>query len=321
MMKTTLLLAAMLAAGSAQAAESPRAYPTKPIRVIVSSGAGGGLDFVARLVSPGLTERLGHSVVMDNRAGASGSIGADVAAHSAPDGYTMLFLSASLVVFGVVNKTPYDLYRDFDPVSQVAAAPYMLAVNNALPVKSVKELIAYAKANPAKLNFASTGTASLGHLAGELFKLSTGADIVHVPYKGVGAAMPDLISGQIQMAFLSTGSLVPQVRTGRLRALAMATTARARGMPEVPTMAEAGVPNFVVTQWHGMIAPRGTPKAIVNRLQKEIAAVVNQPDIVSRLAVDGTEPVGSTPEQFAAFLKNERATWDKVAKKTGLQTQ
>jgi tripartite-type tricarboxylate transporter receptor subunit TctC len=313
-----LLLAAALVSGGGAQAAAP-AYPAKPIRLIVSSGAGGGLDFAARLVSPGMSEKLGHTVVVDNRAGASGSIGAEIAAHSPPDGYTLLFLSASLVVFGAVNPTPYDLYRDFDAVSQVAAAPYLLTVSNNLPVKSVKELIAYAKSNPAKLNFASTGTASLAHLAGELLKLTSGVDIVHVPYKGVGAALPDMLSGQIQMSFLSTGSVSTQIRAGRLRPLAIATSARSRALPEVPTMVEAGVPNFFVTQWHGMMAPRGTPRAIVDRLYREANAAVNQPDVVARLAVDGTEPVGSTPEQFATFLRNERATWEKVAKQTGLR--
>ncbi len=290
------------------------AYPVKPIRMTVSSGAGGGLDFVARQVATPLTEALGQSVVVDNRAGASGSIAAELAAQAAPDGYTLMMLSASLVIYGIVNKTRYDLFRDFDPVSQVAASPYILTVHPSLPVQSVTDLIAYAKANPSKLNFASTGPASLAHLSGELFALSTGTKMVHVPYKGVGAALIDMLSGQIQLSFLSGGSVYGQVRTKKLKALAIASTSRAKMAPELPTMIEAGVPGFVVTQWHGMMAPRGTPRAVIDRLHQEIVKAVQRPELVSRLALDGTEPVASSPKEFAAFLASERNQWAKVAK-------
>ncbi len=302
--------------GAAQSASDARAtaYPLKPIRMIVSSGAGGGLDFVSRLVATPLTAALGQSVVVDNRAGASGSIAAELAARAAPDGYTLMMLSASLVVYGIVNKTPYDLFHDFDPVSQVAASPYILTVHPSLPVKSVADLIAYAKANPSKLNFASTGTASLAHLAGELFAISTGTRIVHVPYKGVGAALTDILSGQVQMSFLSGGSVYPQVRSQKLRALAIASTTRAKMAPDLPTMIEAGVPGYAVTQWHGLLAPRGTPRAVIDRLVNEIVKAVRQPEVASRLAQDGTEGIASSPQEFAAHLKSERAQWTKVAK-------
>src|SRR3970282_1101268 len=234
------LAAALVVAAPYGAAQSAAAYPTKPVRLIVASGEGGGLDFVARQVAVPLSEALGQTVVVDNRAGASGSIAAEVSSQAAPDGYTLMFLSASLVVYGIVNKTRYDLYRDFAPVTQAAAAPYLLTVHPELPVKTVKELIAYAKANPAKLNFASTGNASLAHLAGELFASSTGTKLVHVPYKGAGAALTDLLSGQVQMSFLSGGSVYSQVRAQRLRALAIASTTRAKMAPEVSTMIEEG---------------------------------------------------------------------------------
>jgi len=305
-------LAAALAVGAAHAAEL--AYPTKPIRMTVASGAGGGLDFVARLVGTPLTDALGQSVVVDNRAGASGSIAADVTAHAAPDGYTLMMLSASLVVYGIVNKTPYDLYRDFDPVSQVAASPYILTVHPSLPVKSVAELIAHAKANPSKLNFASTGNASLAHLAGELFAMTTGTKLVHIPYKGVGAALTDMLSGQIQMSFFSGGSVYSQVRSQKLRALAIASTTRAKMAPELPTMTEAGVPGFAVTQWHGLLAPHGTPRTIIDRLHREIVKAVQRPEVASRLALDGTDGIASSPREFGAFLKSERDQWTKVAK-------
>jgi tripartite-type tricarboxylate transporter receptor subunit TctC len=305
---------AIVLAATRSDAQPTAPYPTKPVRMIVASGAGGGLDFVARVVAPPLTETLGQSVVVDNRAGASGSIAAELTAVSPPDGYTLILLSASLVVYGIVNKTRYDLYRDFAPVSQVAAAPYIFTIHPGVPARNVKELIAYAKANPGKLNFASTGNATLPHLAGELFAHSTGTQLVHIPYKGIGAALTDMLSGQVQMSILSMGSIYSQVRGGKLRALAIATAERAKAAPEIPTMIEAGVPGYVVTQWHGLLAPRATPRAIVERLQRETARAVQRPDIASRLALDGTESIGGSPEGLAALLKSEREQWTKVVK-------
>jgi len=305
------LVAALVVAAPHAAAQT---YPSKPVRIIVASGAGGGLDFVARQVATPLTETLGQSVVVDNRAGASGSIAAELTSQSAPDGYTLMFLSASLVVYGIVNKTTYDLHRDFTPISQVAAAPYMLTVHPSLPVKTVKELVAYAKSVPSKLNYASTGNASLAHLASELFSYNAGVGLVHIPYKGVGAALGDMLSGRVQMSFLSAGSVYSHIRTQKLKAIAIATLARAKMAPELPTMIESGMPGFVVTQWHGLMAPRGTPKPVTDRLYKEIVNAMQRPDVVSRLALDGTEGIASRPEAFGAFLKSERDQWAKVAK-------
>jgi tripartite-type tricarboxylate transporter receptor subunit TctC len=308
------ILSACAVAVSLQAPAQTPSWPAKPVRIIVSSGAGGGLDFVARQVAAPLSEALGQSVVVDNRAGASGSIAAELASQAAPDGYTLMVLSASLVVYGVVNRTRYDLTRDFDAVSQIAASPYILTVHPSLPAQSVKDLVAHAKANPGKLNFASTGPASLAHLAGELFGLTTGTQLVHVPYKGVGAALPDMLSGRIQLSFFSGGSVYSQVRTQKLKALAIASTTRAKMAPDLPTMIEAGVPGFVVTQWHGLLAPHGTPRPIIERLHAEIARAVQRPEISSRLALDGTEPIASSPKEFAAHLRSEAAQWSKVAK-------
>ncbi len=313
-------LAAVFAIAAPSGAAQAAAYPVKPVRMIVASGAGGGLDFVARLVAIPLSEAVGQSVVVDNRAGASGSIAAELASRAAPDGYTLMMLSASLVVYGIVTKTPYDLYRDFDPLSQVAASPYLLTVHPSLPVKSVAELIAYAKANPAKLNFASTGNASLAHLAGELFASSTATKLVHVPYKGVGAALTDLLSGQIQMSFFSGGSVYSQVRSQKLRALAIASTTRAKMAPDLPTMIEAGVPGFTVTQWHGLLVPRGTPRAVIDRLHKETAKAVHRPEVTSRLALDGTDGIASSPREFAAHLRSERERWTKVARAANISS-
>jgi tripartite-type tricarboxylate transporter receptor subunit TctC len=321
-MQRVIVLAAVAAlAAPGAAAQSGQNYPGKPVRLIVASGAGGGLDFVARQVATPLSEALGQTVVVDNRAGASGSIAAEVASQAAADGYTLLFLSASLVVYGIVNQTRYDLERDFTPVSQVAAAPYMLAVTPGLPVKSVKDLVAHAKANPDKLNYASTGNASLAHLATELFAHTTGTRLVHIPFKGVGAAMPDLVAGRLHLAFLSMGSLYSQVRAGRLRGLAVASTQRVKMAPDLPTMTEAGVPGYVVTQWHGMLAPRGTPRPVIDRLHGEIVKAMRQPAVVSRLALDGTEPIASTPKEFGAHLKSERAQWSKVVKLANIRSE
>ena len=277
-MRTTPVFAttafAMIAATNAVAQSAT--YPTKPIRMTVSSGAGGGLDFVSRLAATAMTESLGQGVVVDNRAGASGSIAAEITALAQPDGYTVMMLSASLVVYGVVNKTRYDLYRDFDAISQLAQSPYILTVHPSLPVKSVKELIAHAKANPAKLSYASTGNASLGHLATALLASLTGTQMTHVPYKGVGAALSDLLSGQVQISFLSGGSLFSQIRAQKLRALAVASPTRMKAAPELPTMNEAGVPGFTVTQWHGLLAPRGVPRPIIERLNREAVKAANK---------------------------------------------
>jgi tripartite-type tricarboxylate transporter receptor subunit TctC len=315
-----IALAAVSIAVAPGAAAQSGQYPNKPIRLIVSSGAGGGLDFVARMIATPLGEALGQTVVVDNRAGASGSIAAELSAAAAPDGYTLMFLSASLVVYGIVNKTSYDLQRDFAPVSQVSAAPYILAVHPSLPVNSVKDLVAYAKSAPNKLNYASTGQASFAHLATELFATTTGVKLVHVPYKGVGAALGDLLSGQVQMCLLSMGSVYSQVRAKKLKGLAIASPARHKMAPEIPTMIEAGVPGYVVTQWHGMMAPRGTPPAITDRLHAEIVKVVQLPAVAKRLAMDGTEPIASSPKEFAAHIAAERRQWAEVAKRANIRT-
>lgn len=308
-----LSVALALAAPSALA-QSTASFPNKPIRLIVSSGAGGGLDFVARLIATPMSESLGQTVVVDNRPGASGSMAAGMASQSTADGYTLMLMSASLVVYGIVKKTGYDLYRDFAPVSQASASPYILTVHPSMPAKTVKELIAYAKANPSKMNYASTGHASLAHLATELFATTAGIRITHVPYKGIGAALTDLLSGQVQMSFLSPGAVFGQVRSKKLRALAIASTRRAKAAPGLPTMIESGVAGFAVTQWHGVVVPRDAPRQLINRLSQEIHKAVKQPKVAARMARDGTESIGSTPAQFAAHLKAERAQWERVAK-------
>ncbi len=311
--------ACVLFALCATAAAQP--YPIKPVRVIVPVGPGGGLDFVARLLAPRLSEALGQTVVIDNRAGASGNIGVELAAQAPPDGYTLIFLSASSVVSAVTTKTKFDLRRDFAPVSLTSALPTVLAVHPALPVQTLAEFIAYAKANPRKINYGSTGNGTILHLAGALFALAAGVDIVHVPYKSVGAATVDLLAGQIQMNFANLGTVLPHVRSGRLRMLTVTSQRRTRAAPELPTMSEAGLPGLVITQWHGMLAPATVPQTIIARLHGEIAGIMRQPATQARLEESGIEAVASTPQEFSASLKSDYDKWAGVIRQTGIRLE
>jgi tripartite-type tricarboxylate transporter receptor subunit TctC len=300
---------------------APADYPTKPIRLLVASGTGGGLDFVARLIGPALTEDLGQSIIIDNRPGAGGDIAVELAARAAADGYTLVFLSASTVVRAALYETRYDLFKDFTPVSEVTAGPYVLIAYPGLAVKNVSDLIAYAKANPGKLNYSSTGNGTLIHLAGEYFKVTSGIDVVHVPYKGVGAAMPELLAGRIQFTFTSLAPVLPLVRGNRVRPLAVASAQRTKVAPELPTMIEAGVPGFAVTQWHGMLAPAATPRAVSERLYAGIGRALARTEVSTRLAQDGTDAIGSNSQEFAAHLKVEFERWKSVIKKSGLRAE
>ncbi|MGZ9067111.1 MAG: tripartite tricarboxylate transporter substrate binding protein [Burkholderiales bacterium] len=307
---TALLACAPLAAAS---------WPQKPVRVIVPVGPGGGLDRVARSVVTLLGESLGQVIVIDNRAGAGGDIGVGMAASATPDGYTLLIASANYVVRPAMYKVPYDPVRDFVPVTQIATVPLLLVVHASLPARSVAELVSHARSNPGKLNYSSPGNGSLVHLAGELFKSSSGIDLVHVAYKGVGAAFTDLLAGQIQMTFTGILTARPHVQSGKLRGLAVTSPRRADTASEYPTMIEAGVKNFEATQWHGLLAPRGTPNEIVDRLHRETVRIVQQPDVAKRMASDATEPVGSSRQQFAAFIKSEYDKWRRVVKQAGIK--
>lgn len=314
-----LSLAAGMSDAQAASTGSGQAYPSRPVRVVVPVGPGGGLDFVARLIGLKLTDSLGQSIVVDNRPGASGTIGLELTARAAPDGHTLLVMGAGHVAYAIIYKTSYDLFRDFTPVSQVTASAYIFAVHPVLPSNSVSELTAYARANPGKLNYGSTGNGTLQHLATELYGVLTGVKLVHVPYKGLGAAFPDLLSGRIHMIMASTPSIVSHLRSGTLRPLAVTGARRVAALPELPTMIEAGVPGFDVTQWQGMLAPAGTPRPIVERLHRDITKALQQSDVASRLANDGTDGVGSPPREFAAFLKAEHAKWADVVKQTGIR--
>jgi tripartite-type tricarboxylate transporter receptor subunit TctC len=314
-----LLISILVAATAASAAAAD--FPSRPVRLLVPTAPGGGLDVIARLLAPPLTESLGKPVVVDNRSGASGSIAVETTARAAPDGHTLVIFSVSQVIQAEVNKVPYDLFRDLAPVSQVAAAPYVLTVHPSLPMKNVKEFVAYAKANPRTLNYASSGVATLQQLAMEWLAFDTGIQVTHVPYKGVGQAFPDLLSGRTQMTMSSVAAMANLIRSKGVRALAVTSAKRTAMLPEVPTMVESGVPGFVVTQWHGIAAPAGTPRAVVERLQGDMVKALRQPDVASRLAADGTEVVGSTPREFAAHMKRERDLWTGVIKKAGIKIE
>ncbi len=308
---------AVLAAAPQAGAQSP--YPAKPIRFIVPYPAGGPLDTVARLLAQKVADNVKQPVVVDNKPGAGGNIGADLVAKAPPDGYTILM---GAVATHAINPTlyshiPYDPVRDFAPITQVASTPNVLVVNPTLPVHDVREFIAYAKAHPGQLNFGSGSTGSAGHLAGELFKSMAGVQMVHVPYKGAGPAMQDLIGGQIQLMFDNWSSSRAQVQAGRIRALAVTTARRSSLAPDLPTVAESGLPGFDISTWFGIFAPAHTPQPIVDRLHHEFTRALALPDVREKMLNMGAEPVGDTPAQFAAFIQGEAQKYAKVIRASG----
>jgi tripartite-type tricarboxylate transporter receptor subunit TctC len=294
-------------------------YPERPVRLVVPLAAGGAMDLIARSVGAKLSEALGQTIVVDNRGGGGGTIGAELVAAAAPDGYTLIMMSATSVIRPLLYPARYDLLRDFAPISQVSAQPYLLVVHPTLPVKSVADLVAHAKANPGKLNYASSGQGSIIHLATELLNVGAGIRTIHVPYKGMGAAYPDLLAGHVQMALGSIVSAQPHVRAGRLRGIAVTSPQRSKSSPEFPTIAESGVKGYAVTNWYGLLAPAKTPGAIVKRLNRETGLLLQQPDTVKRFAADGAEAVGSTPEAFAAHIRSESRKWAEVIKSSGIR--
>jgi tripartite-type tricarboxylate transporter receptor subunit TctC len=314
-MRLSWLFALVICALSVNAQD----YPTRPIRLVVPLAPAGGMDTIARGIGQKLTESLGQSVVVDNRSGGGGVIGVETVSHSTPDGYTLLMMSATGLIYPLMYKAQYDVTRDFSPIVQVTTQPYVIVVNPAVPVKSVTELIAYAKSNPGKLNFASSGNGSLIHLMTELFKSMTGTQMTHVPYRGIGAAYPDLLGGQIQLIFASSISAMQLIHAGRLRALAVTGAKRAKALPELPTVIEAGVPGFVVNQWYALLAAAGTPHPIIERLNRDTNKALQSPDVIARLTADGAEAAGGTPQQLAAHIKSEREKWAKVIKDAGIR--
>jgi tripartite-type tricarboxylate transporter receptor subunit TctC len=317
--QASLLGCALLAAaGMAQAAEADN-YPSKPIRLLVPFVAGAGTDITARTIAQKLTERWGQQVVADNRTGAAGTIAVDLTAKAAPDGYTICLISASHSVNAATNpKLPYDLTKDLQAVSQATSLYYVVYVNPTVPAKSVKELIAYAKANPGKLNFGSSGTGGLQHLAGEMFKYLGKMDMVHVPYKGGAAVIIDALAGNIQVGFGTFLSLRPHFNAGKLRPLAITDNKRTPIAPELPTVAEAGIPGYQVDQWYGIVVGAQVPRPIVNKLSAAVAEAVKSPEVAKRLSGEGSTPVGSTPDEFGTHIRAEVTKWRKLVKDAGL---
>jgi tripartite-type tricarboxylate transporter receptor subunit TctC len=294
-------------------------WPQRPVRFILPYPPGGPTDIMGRVVAQRLSQDLPQPVVVENRAGAAGSIGAEAVARAAPDGTTFLVNASAHVIVPHLFRVPYDAVADFTPVTNIAAVPLMLVVTPSLPVRSVAELIAYAKANPGRLSFASSSNGGAPHLAGELFKLMAGVDMAHVPYRGSGQALPDLIAGNVQVMFDSMPSSAGAVREGKLRALAVTTEGRQPAFPDLPTIAEAGVPGYEIATWYAIWAPPRTPPAIVARLQGAVAQAMRAPEVRERMATLGAVPVADTPEHFAAFVRSEFERWGRLVRDANIK--
>jgi tripartite-type tricarboxylate transporter receptor subunit TctC len=314
-----LFLASIAVAGAAIVPPAARAqYPARPVRLIVPSGPGGGTDGIARPLSQKLTELLGQQVVVDNRAGAGGNIGVELVAKSPSDGYTLLLATLSNAIGqSLYGKLPFDLARDFAPVTLLATTPQLLVVHPSLPVKTVKDLIAVAKTRPSQLQYSSAGNGTPTHLAGVLFGTMTGTQLTHVPYKGGGPSVIGILSGEVPLSFAVMPSVVSHVRAARLRGLAVSTAHRSRGMPEMPTISESGVPGYEVTIWYGLLVPTGTPREIIARLHAETVTALGYADMKERLDAAGFEPRTMTPEAYGAFTRSEIQKWAKLVKASG----
>ncbi len=315
-MNRSIAFAVMLAGFAAPALAQE--YPARQVRVVLPFPAGGGSDIIARVVAQKLTASLGQPVVVDNRAGASGNIAAEIVARSAPDGYTLLFGNSSLSISpAVFQKLSYDPVRDLTPISMASSYPFVLAVHPSLPVPSVKALVALARSKPDALAYASAGAGTMSHMAMELLRLRTGIKVQHLPYKGAAPASISLLSGESQLAFLVMPVAATQIKAGKLRGLGVAAPTRSPAAPEVPTMEEAGVKDNIALQWNGFFAPAKTPPAILDRLHREVAKAVHLPDVKQRFEAEGATPVGSTPAEFAAFFRSEAEKWGDVARRSG----
>jgi tripartite-type tricarboxylate transporter receptor subunit TctC len=310
------LLSGWLVSGSAEA----QSYPVRPVRILVPLAAGGGMDTVTRSLAQRLSETLGQTVVVDNRPGAGSLLALDILASAASDGHTLLMISATTVIHPILYQSRYDIVRDFTPVAQVTAQGYVLVAHPSLQVKSVTDLVQHIRANPGKLNYASSGIGSPIHMTTELFQIATGTRMTHVPFKGMGAAYSDLVGGRIELSFATIISSLPHVSAGRLRALAVTPDKRAPAMPTVPTLKEAGVP-VVVVNWYGLIAPAKTPKPVVERISKETGDAMQSPDVAKRLIAEGSEAVVSSPAAFAAHIRAEHEQWRRVIKQAGIRGQ
>ncbi|MGE0559809.1 MAG: tripartite tricarboxylate transporter substrate binding protein [Burkholderiales bacterium] len=307
---------------NAGAADPAAGFPDRPIRLVVGFAPGGAPDIIGRLVGQKLGERLGQQIVVDNRPGATGNIGAEIVARAAPNGHTLFMATVSVAISPNFYKSlPFDPVGSFAPVSRVAIVPLLVVVHPSLPVKSIRELIEHAKSKPGVLNYASVGTGSPQHLSAELFKSTAGVNLVHVPYKGGGPATAAILSGESHLFFAGMPPALPHARAGRLRALAVSTAKRSPSAPEVPTVAEAGLPGFEADNWHGVLAPRGTPPAVVAKLNREIVAVLSRDEIQKQLIRAGAEGISSSPDAFAKFIRTETGKWAAVAKQAGVSVR
>jgi tripartite-type tricarboxylate transporter receptor subunit TctC len=318
-MKSALLLVAgALALAAAPAALAQQRYPTKPIRMVVPFAPGGGTDTQARAIAQRLSQSLGQTVVVDNRPGAGGSIGAEIVVRAEPDGYTLIMVSGSYGANAVLYKLRYDPIADIQPIALIGTTGLVLSVHPSVPARSVKEFIAYAKANPGKLNYGSAGTGGLGHLAGEVFKLDAGVNFIHVPYKGSAPTMTALLAGEVQLSFSSMVPSIPHVKAGRLRGLGVTTPTRSPAIPDVPAIAET-LPGFEVIHWYGLWGPKGLPRPILERWNAEVGRVLQLEDVKKRLAAEGMVPGGGSPESFAKFLRTQIEKWRRVVKEANIK--
>ena len=321
--ETIVITAALGFAASTNAAQAPEKYPTRPIRFVVGFLPGGPSDTIARVVGAKLGERLGQTVIVDNRAGAGGNVSADIVADAPPDGHTLLLgTGGPLVIAPIIGqKIGFDPERDFAPVSTLGGSMSILAAHPSLPASSVKELLALARAKPAEINYASSGVGTANHLAAELLSSMANVKLTHVPYKGSGAALPALIGGEVKVGFGPLLPAIPHVKAGRLKALGVSGLKRSPAAPEIPTIAEQGLPGFQVDSWYGVFVPAKTPAAIVARLNKELNFVLALPEVKERLSKDGVDPAGSTPQQLQAIVQNEKNTWAKVIRQSNIKVQ
>lgn len=319
MFRFKVFLPLLLLAGGAAA----QPYPSKPVRIVIPFPAGGGADSIIRSFSGRLADAFGQPLLIDNRSGANGNVGTELVAKSAPDGYTLLFNGSGTLAINpsLYTKLPYDPLRDFAPVALTVLQPHVLTVHPSMPIRTVNDLIALARSQPGKLNFASSGNGSLAHLGGELFRTAARVDVVHVPYKGAAPALVDLLAGQVHMVFASSPSVMPHVTSKRLRAVAVTTRKRIAIMPQTPTVIESGLPDFILTGWYGMLAPTGTPAAIVSRLNADLVRTHALPDIRQRLADFGLEIETSTPDEFAEFMRVEIAKYAKVVRAANIRVE
>ncbi len=314
--------AAAVALLTATAAHAQSPYPSRPVRLVVPFAAGGTNDIIGRIVAEKFSEKLGQPFVADNRAGANTVVGSEIVARAAPDGHTLLIVSASIAVNpSLMHKLPYDTERDFAPIGNVAGGPYLMVVHPAVPAKSVSEFIAWAKSQQGKVNFASTGAGGPPHLCAELLKVTAGIDMQHIPYKGGGAVLPDLIAGRVSMFFGSIATLKPHIDSGRLRAVAMSTVKRAAAMPDVPTFIESGLAGYEVNGWYGLFATGKTPRAIIERLNDTLQKILNDNDTRAQLQKNGLEPAPGAAAEFSNLLRTELVKWAKVVKAAGIKAE